>query len=438
MGNEQMIKYNKFGWVNLSELKRDNNGKIRWKDSVGCKIHFKYQDIESDIVLLECLSHNSVKICVVDYVTEYVVTRRDILSGYLGKATRKRTAEFKYQIGDIVNGYLLLTSSYMNKNNKYYTYTCLNDGYNGHISEGNIKQGRGCPVCYGRVTMRGVNDIATICPDIANLLWNLEDAYIYSPGSNKKVDFRCPRCGNKISAYIHIVSYYGLSCKMCGDGISYPEKFISNFLRQVSNLHIENIQLQNFETYKTFDWSKDILHQNPKLSGNKIYDFYIPLENKIIIEAHGIQHYEVGALHTHKNSRTLKEDQENDKLKMELAISNGIIPQNYIQLDCRYSTVEHIRNSIMLSNLPRLLNFTECDINWDECNRFATSSYVFEVCELWNRGEHTVKNISNRMKMCEKTIYNYLRRGFELGVLQNPPKYLLKKLTIQNDYNFVG
>lgn len=426
MRNEHMIKYNKFGWVDLSELKYSKNGKIRWKDSVGCKIHFKYQDIESDIVLSECLVGNSIKICVVGYVDEYVTTRHNILFGYLGKAVGKISSEFRYKSGDIVNEHLLLISSYMNKGKRYYTYTCLNDGYNGYISESDILRGRRCPVCYGRVTMRGVNDIATVRPDVSNLLWNFEDAYIYGPGSNKRIDFRCHRCGSKINAHINIVSYYGLSCKMCGDGISYPEKFIFNFLRQISILHTENSKLQNFETHKIFDWSKNISHQNLKLSGNKIYDFYIPLDDEIIIEAHGIQHYEEWALHTHKNSKTLEEERENDVLKMNLAMLNGISQCNYIQLDCRFSNIEYIKNSIMLSILPQLLNFTEEQIDWNECNYFATSSYVFEICKLWNDGNHTVKNIASEVKMCNKTIYNYLRRGFEIGILQDPPRYLLK------------
>lgn len=426
MGNERMIKYNKHGWVDLSELKYSKDGKIKWKDSIGCNIHFKYQDIESDIILLECLLYNSIKICVIGYTDEYIATRRDILVGNLGKAIGKRTSEFRYNVGDIVNDHLLITSSYKKDKRKYYTYQCLVDGYNGHILEGNIKQGRGCPVCYGRITMRGVNDIGSVRPDIANLLWNPEDAYIYSPGSNKKIDFKCPHCGNKINAQISIVSYYGLSCKMCGDGISYPEKFIFNFLRQISNLHTENIQLQNFETHKTFNWSKNISHQNQKLLGNKIYDFYIPLKSSILIEAHGIQHYEEWALHTHKNARTLKEEQENDEFKMNLALSNGIIPKNYIQLDCRYSDMDYIKNSIMSSNLPELLDFKENDINWNECNRLATSSRIYEVCELWNSGNHVIKDIVKQTKMCESIIYRYLRRGFELGILQDPPKYLLK------------
>lgn len=429
--DEQMIKYNKFGWVDLSELARNKNGSINWKGSIGCKIHFKYQDVESDIILLEHMGNLSVKICILGYVDEYIITTGSIVNGNLGKATRKRTPEFRYKVGETVNGHLLLTSAYIDKCHKYYTYTCLIDGYNGHIAEYWIIRGSGCPVCSGNMVMSGVNDISTLRPDMVHLLWNLEDAYVYSPGSGKKIDFRCPHCGNKINTYIYDVSIQGLSCPKCGDGISYPEKFVFNVLQQIALLHKVDMKFQNFEMQKTFPWSKNVFHQNPKLSGNKKYDFYIPLDNGIVIETHGGQHFKDGCYRKYKNSKTLEEEQENDKLKMSLAISNGISLYNYIQLDCRYSDMSYIRSSIMSSNLPLLLNFTKNDIDWDECNKFATGSRVYETCNLWNSGVHTTKEITDIMKIHRATVSTYLRRGFELGILQDPPKYLLN-LTAQN------
>ena len=427
MEDKQMIKQTKFGYVDLSELKRSKNGtgQINWKKSVGCKVRFKYQDIKSNIIINDFLGDGYINISIIGYAENYVIKTNSVLNGRLGIVVGKITSEFRYKIGDIVNENLMLTSAYINKGRKYYTYTCIIDGYNGHIFENDMISGKGCPVCARKKVMRGVNDIATTRPDIANLLWNSEDAYVYSAYSNKNTNFRCPRCGTKINSNIHNVSIFGLSCKKCGDGISYPEKFVFNFLQQVGNLHKDNIQIRSFEIQKMFDWSKNILHQNIKLSGNKKYDFYIPLENEIIIETHGMQHYEECLLHTYSNARTLLEEQENDILKMNLAISNGIFPQNYIQLDCRYSDMNYIKDTIMSSILPELLNFKEEDIDWNECNCVATSSRVYEVCILWNDGVR-IKDIANKMKLTDVTIRNYLRRGFELGILQTPPKYLLK------------
>ena len=426
MENEQKIRYNKHGWIDLSELERNKNGTINWKGSIGRKIHFKYQDIESDIILLEYMDGSSIKICILNYIDEYITSSDNILKGQFGVAVGKKTSEFKYKVGDVVNNHLLITSAYKKGKCKYYTYRCLIDGYNGSAYEENIKKGSGCPVCAGRAILIGYNDVATTRPDVAALLLNPDDGYKYTVYSHKYAYFKCPRCGNIIYTSVGIISYYGLHCRKCGDGISYPEKFVFNVLQQVSNLHKENIQLQNFETQKSFEWSKGILCRNQKLSGDKKYDFYIPLIDEVLIETHGEQHFEECFFNTRKDSKTLAEEQENDKLKMDIAISNGILPQNYIQLDCRCSDMNYIKDSIMSSNLPKLLDFIESDINWHECNHFATSSRVYEACQLWNNGLYTINDIAIQMKMTRNSIHNYLRRGFELGILQDPPKYLLK------------
>lgn len=425
MENEKMIKYNKFGWVDLSGLEHNKNGTVRWKDSVGRKIHFKYKDVESDIVILEYTNAHSIKICIINCIDEYTICSDNILNGKLGAAVKKITREFRYCVGDVVNDSLLITSAYRRGKCKYYTYRCLIDGYNGSIYEENIKKGAGCPVCAGRIVLVGYNDIATVRPDVATLFLNTDDALKYSEYSHRYAYFKCPRCGNIIYASITTVSYYGLHCRMCSDGISYSEKFVFDCLQQICNIHKENKQLQNFEMQKTFAWSKNIQCENKKLSGNKIYDFYIPLYNEIIIETHGEQHFKHCFFHTRNGSKTFKEELENDKLKMDLAISNNILPHNYIQLDCRHSNMDYIKNSIMSSVLPELLDFSENDIDWNECNSIATSSRVYEACELWNEGIYTINDIANKMKLTTATIRNYLRRSFELGVLQNPPKYLL-------------
>lgn len=423
--DKQMIRYNKFGWVDLSKLARNKNGTIDWKSSIGRKIHFRYQDVESDIILLEYLYEDKIRASIPNYRDEYIFYTDIIMRGCLGKAVKKITSEFIYKVGDVVNGCLLLTSTYMDKGQKYYTYTCQIDGYNGYISEGNITKGVGCSVCANLVIVKGINDIATVRPDMVSLFWNPEDAYIYGPYSKKKVDFKCPYCGNKVNTQIYNVTSRGLSCRKCGDNHSYPEKFVFNFLQQVGNIHQENIGLQNFKPQKTFEWSKNISHQNPKLSGDKKYDFYIPLNNELIIETHGEQHFEKSFNTINKNARTLEEEQENDRIKKDLAILNGITPECYVQLDCRYSNINHIKRSIMSSALPVLLDFSENQIDWNECGRFASSGRVYEACDLWNSGNHRVGKIAEQMKVERHTIHRYLCMGLELGILQNPSNRLL-------------
>ncbi len=203
-------------------------------------------------------------------------------------------------------------------------------------------------------------------------------------------------------------------------------------MKQVCNIHNDNKLLHGFELQKTFSWSQNVEHDNPKLSGDKIYDFYIPLKHEIIIETHGKQHFEQCLFGSGKQSRTLQEEQENDKIKHLTALRNGIDDRSYIVLDCRRSTVEFIKNSIMTSNLPQLLNFTEYDIDWKQCNVFAASSRVYEACALWNGGIRKTKDVANKMKLHPDTVRNYLRRGEELGIVIDPPKHI-KRITQQNN-----
>lgn len=125
----------------------------------------------------------------------------------------------------------------------------------------------------------------------------------------------------------------------------------------------------------------------------------------------------------------MQEEQENDRIKRLLAVQNGIEDSRYIVLDCRQSNIEYIKRSIMFNNLPSLLGFVEFDIDWDACNAYATSSRVYQVCELWNNGMHKIKDISAQTNINRNTISKYLRRGEELGIVQDPPKHIKKNNT---------
>ena len=85
-----------------------------------------------------------------------------------------------------------------------------------------------CPACNksSAKCIRGINDIWTTRPDIAKLFKNHEQGYEYKEFSEKRVEFICPDCGNISQKIIKDVSNKGLSCPYCGDGISYPNKFM--------------------------------------------------------------------------------------------------------------------------------------------------------------------------------------------------------------------
>ena len=186
----------------------------------------------------------------------------------------------------------------------------------------------------------------------------------------------------------------GFSCPKCSikDGISFPEKFMTNVLDQLK----EDGQLNYFE----YQYTK----VNAKWCGKYKYDFYFELnDEKYIIETHGEQHYRDV---NRKGARTLYEEQENDKIKKQLALSNGI--DVYIELDCRRTDLYFVKNSIMNSELNNLFDLSS--INWELCCINSRSNKVKEVCDYW----HLHNEINNEKipivdlaKIFNVSTYNY-------------------------------
>jgi len=255
-----------------------------------------------------------------------------------------------------------------------------------------IQRGYGCSYCCIPAKKVGLtNCLATKRPDLIKYLKNKDDGYKYTRCSYVDIIVKCPECGNEKNMKISNLSTKGFSCNKCGDGISYPEKFMFNVLNQL-NLKFKT-QLNKF----IFKWC-----------GNYKYDFYI-LDFNSIIETHGIQHYKQST-----RGRLLKEEQQNDNIKMELALDNEI--NSYIIIDCRKSELEWIKNSIMQSDLPRLLNFKEEDIDWLKCHEYACNSLVKVVCDMWNDGMENTQIIANELNFNKSTVVEYLKMGEIIGL----------------------
>ena len=258
-----------------------------------------------------------------------------------------------------------------------------------------------------------------------------DEAKLYTPCSNQQIDFKCPYCGKiKNTKISTLYNNHGIGCG-CGDGISYPNKFIYSILNQCN---------VDYKLEKKFNWSN-----------NKRYDVYIK-KISLIIENHGGQHYIKNGFE-YMGGRTLKEEQENDKFKKEVALQNGI--KYYIELDCRKSELEWIKDSVMNSKLPNLLNFKEEDIDWLACERYALKNIVKEVCEYQtNNSQLLINEIAKKFDLNTETIRNYLKKGNKLGWCNyivkskpNNPQVLLgtynkklskKILCVENDMIFCG
>lgn len=282
-----------------------------------------------------------------------------------------------------------ILEKYINRKTKI-LHQCNICGYIWCVKPDQLLSGKGCPVCIGRTVGPA--------PEYKNSIWASEYKDFFSkyltqdqmkqltPHSGKKINVICPDCGRVKQIRVSDMCRKGFSCT-CQDGQSYPNKFVFNVLSQL-NLKI------------TTEYS-------PWWANDRRYDDYID-EYNIIVENHGLQHYENCCFTT----RTLKEEQENDTYKYNLAMANGI--NAYIVLDCRYSDINWIKKSIMDSSLPKIFNFNECDINWIEAAEYASSNLVKYAANLFNSG-YTINQISEIVLKDSTSIRNWLKEATKIG-----------------------
>lgn len=395
-------------WVDIKNLPLKANG-IDWNEVAKnkIKIPFKYNDING---LIEVISYEN-NYLIVNYNSKnFRIYNNSFIKGNIGAIVGKYIMDYKYNIDDIIDtctGSIKITSQTKKFNNrgdsrKAYTYKCLGCGNEDIITEDHLKKNGGCNVCCPspHKVVKGINDIATKSPLIIEWLDDLNDAYKYTSNSNKKINFKCKECGHIKQMGINHFTSNGFACPICGDGVSYPEKFMINLLKQ---LNLE------FTCQYSPDWIKP-----------KRYDFYIL---KIIIETHGSQHY----IESGGSWNKLKDIQDNDFDKEWLARLNNI--KNYIILDCRKSEMSWIKNSITNSKLPRLLNFKKEDINWLQCHEYASSNLIKEACSLWNNKTHDTYEIANILNISLTTLLIYLKQGKKLGWCDYDKKITRKDAT---------
>lgn len=273
-------------------------------------------------------------------------------------------------------------------------------------------KGKRCAVCSNQRVIYGINSIYDTNPELVKYFVDIEDAKYCTVQCGKKKRCKCPHCGYQKDIFIYNLVKQGFGCPICSDGISYPNKFMGNVLLQIQKQH-SNVF---FETEKTFEWSKNVVHDNPKLCGSKRYDFYICAQNKIIVECHGKQHYDDVFFNGTNRRKTLDEEKENDNIKQALATDYCVSKDRYVVIDCSKSTMEFMRNSIMQSNLPNLLDFKESDIDWAKCEKTASNSLLIQCCDLWNSGVKSATKIAKIVGISCSTSSKYLRKGDDIGL----------------------
>lgn len=319
-----------------------------------------------------------------------------------GLALRKTHEEYVEQLKTRTE--TIVVKGIYEKDNHSILHECLVCRNYFQSAPSNMLQNPTCPICSGK---RIGNP-----PRYQNSIWASEYYELFSkymtedqmkttmPMSGKKIKMICPDCGKEKKMAPYNVAYHKTISCVCGGGMSYPNKFMISLLRQ---LDIE------FVSEYCDEWTN-----------KKKYDNYIE-SLSCIIENHGRQHYEK----CNFTERTLEEEQANDAYKKDLALSNGI--SHYIIIDCRHTTMDWIKNSVMNSKLPSLLNFTESDIDWLQCDEFANKNIVKEVCEYYEANrDMLMQDVATHFNISRATLRNYVKIGTKHGWCSYNPQQSFK------------
>lgn len=269
---------------------------------------------------------------------------------------------------------------------------CLLDGYEWDAWPGHLVRGHGCPVCAGNKVFAGYNDITTLRPDLVKYFKAEDEAKNFTVYSNQYADLVCPYCGHTKNMIVGHLSKTGFACPICGDGVSYPNKFCRQVLRQ---LPITNLQCE----YSS-DWTESYLYDN--------YFEYNGI--KYIVEADGMQHFQ----DTSGIWASLDIVKQADDDKTKLAVNNGCV---MIRIDCRKSEMRYIKNSILSSGLSDVFDLS--DIDWVACEEASRSSLIYEICNFYNNTTNKrIKDIANVFDLSDVTVRKYLRIGTDLNMCQ--------------------
>jgi len=368
---------------------KNHNGRVcvDWANSLGMDIEFICGSIEGFVTII---SYDK-KTCFLEIKykdTLFKIATYHFLKGQISNLVGLKTTRYRHSVGELVNNLKILEHIRYGKGKyktKGYLYECVKDGYKGEVSETGIISGVGCPVCSNNLIVEGINDIATTNPEIVHYFKNKNDAFKYSIGTKTRIECQCIYCGQEKTASPIVLSNHLFKCSKCGDGVSYPEKFMFSLLEQLN---------EDFISQKMFKWSE-----------RKVYDFYIPSKN-LIIETHGSQHYKEAS----GNWNSLSEIKRIDSIKKENALNKGV--KHYITIDCSESDISWIKENIIKSKISGLYDLN--NIDWLKCHEIGCSSNIKKTCELWNSGIYSSREIAKIMKLSRSTVLNYIEKGLVL------------------------
>lgn len=309
--------------------------------------------------------------------------------------TEKRRKEIEQQLIQygLNHGFKVL-DEYVNARTKM-KCECIKHGHIFYKDSQNLKRAKDCPVCVENEWACRMNKnlpcVYDTHPDIAKCLKNQNEGYQYSHGSGKEFIFICPVCGSEIKTTMNYATTNGLSCKVCGDGKSYPNKLMYNMLTQL------NI---DFISEYHDDWTD-----------GKFYDFYFCIDDRIyIVEMDGSFHYD-------EIYNSLEMQKKTDNYKDSLASEKGI---NLIRIDCNYTSIykrfEYIKNNIINSPLSNIFDLSEVDFR--KCDIYANMPIIKILSNAWNEGVRTLEELSILSGCHKDKVSAILKKSSDLGLIE--------------------
>lgn len=384
-------------------------------EMLGEKYDSKHNEINKKRVGQYCEFHYEGKFVIVDEVFE------------IPKLYKKNSYEHKYEVGDVLfpnYGVLLVNEkkyiTHTNgKKSRGYDVTCQICRFQFDILESTLDQMGGCSVCSHHKVLKDYNDMWTTNQELASLLANPEDGFLYTEKSNKKLNWKCPDCGHIINNKSPAtVGAQGLACPKCSDGISYPNKFMFNILTQLD---------EDFIPEKKFDWCI-FKKYNSNEDTYGLYDFVIE-NKKLIIEMDGGLNHKDGKAYKNDEEK-MKEALYKDHMKDVLAKKNGYI---ILRINCKYFDIKDRKkkciDGIINSELNKIYNLNSVD--WNTAHTYSLKSKIYEVCTLYNNGL-LASQICEHVKLSLTTVCNYLQQGNESGLCKYTGKVKLNKKFLEN------
>lgn len=268
----------------------------------------------------------------------------------------------------------------------YNKYIFCNECLNNYDKEENSIVRLNYPISRLKV-IQGKNDLYSTYPNLMNLIINKDLAKTYSYGTHHLFLYKCPICGDEKYEEGKYISKY--KCDKCPkDALSYPNKFIRAFMKQ---LNVNNLEFEF----------------NPSWIKPYRYDCYFELnEKKFIIEMDGgIGHGKLKFNSKEKDTEGLKRDKYKDKLAKEHNIE-------VIRINCNKSDVNFIKENILKSRLSEIFDLNIID--WNNCNIWALNNILIKVCEYYKNAQGDNKstvNISKIFNLDITTVQKYLRIG---------------------------